>query len=61
VVEWAKAAPGARLNQAYPVDEAEEFEEADQADDEETADGDADSLSDSEADSSPTPNHVGSH
>lgn len=61
VVEWAKAAPGARLNQAYPIDEAEEFEEADQADDGEAADGDADSISDSEADSSPTPNHVGSH
>jgi GTP-binding protein HflX len=61
VVEWAKAAPGARLNQAYPTGETEEFEEADQADDGEAADGDADPVSDSEADSSPTPNHVGSH
>ena len=61
VVEWAKAAPGARLNQAYPTGDMEEFEEADQADDGEAADGDADPLSDSEADSSPTPNHVGSH
>jgi GTP-binding protein HflX len=61
VVEWAKAAPGARLNQAYPTGETEEFEEADQADDGEAADGGADPASDSEADSSPTPNHVGSH
>ena len=61
VVEWAKAAPGARLNQAYPTGETEAFEEADQADDEEAADGGADPVSDSEADSSPTPNHVGSH
>ena len=61
VVEWAKAAPGARLNQAYPTGDTEEFEEADLADDGEAADGDADSISDSEADSSPTPNHVGSH
>ena len=61
VVEWAKAAPGARLNQAYPTGETEEFEEADQADDGEAADGGADQVSDSEADSSPTPTHVGSH
>ncbi|HEX7987673.1 MAG TPA: GTPase HflX [Duganella sp.] len=58
IVEWAKAAPGARLNEAWPVDE-EEIDDADQDDDAEPADADA--TSDSEADSSPTPNHVGSH
>ena len=69
IVEWAKAAPGARLNEAYPVDEAQadddaeyadDTEESDQDDDAEQAD-DAGSTSDSEADSSPTPNNVGSH
>jgi GTP-binding protein HflX len=70
IVEWAKAAPGARLNQAYPVDQAEELEEleefeeseqADRTDEGEAADGEADSASDAEAESSPTPTHVGSH
>jgi GTP-binding protein HflX len=53
VVEWAKAAPGARLNQAYPIDAEEESDQADEA---QEAD-----PSDSDADSSSTTTHVGFH
>jgi GTP-binding protein HflX len=77
IVEWAKAAPGARLNEAYPIDQAEDDSDdaddsdeadendendiADQDGDAEQADAGVDSDSDSEADSSPTPNNVGPH
>ena len=63
IVEWAKAAPGARLNQAYPIDADPADDTEDELDiDDEVQEPDAsDSGDDSSiARSSPT-THVGSH
>jgi GTP-binding protein HflX len=63
VVEWAKAAPGARLNDAYPID-ADDAEQSDKTEDaaEEAEEADASgSEADSSAPGSSPTTHVGSH
>lgn len=63
IVEWAKAAPGARLNQAYTVDmdddaeDADDFESADPAEEADPSDSDADSS----APRTSIKTHVGFH
>ena len=57
IVEWAKAAPGARLNQAYPVDDEAELDLDDEAQEPDASDSD----DDSNTSRSSLTTHVGSH